>query len=150
MAYLARRAVARIRASRRNRAAQTEARTSDHTSVNAPGQEPLRQTYEQAFQDVVRLLEGENIPLVFVAYPEYGSASGRESKEQMDWVVGLGQGVGVPTVDLLPVLRNATGNVDSLYLVPLDGHPNRRGYGVSAQAVADTLRAMKLVSCSRT
>jgi hypothetical protein len=97
--------------------------------------EALRSRYRARLQEFAELTRNVGIPLVFVACPSHLSLDPMRG-EQISWVIGISRELGLPTVDMLAVLRASGLPAESLYLLPQDGHPTPRGHGLAAECVA--------------
>jgi hypothetical protein len=64
---------------------------------------------------------------------------GLQREEQLGWVERAASSLGVPTVDILRVFRSTNLPIDSLYLLPHDGHASPYGNRLAATAVTDRL-----------
>ena len=57
----------------------------------------------------------------------------------MQWAVNMASAAGIPAFNLLPTLQELRLPAESLFLLPHDGHPSPRGYGVAASYLAGQL-----------
>lgn len=125
----------RINASRGAEASPGAPITSDSSRAVAS----LRERYAAELIAIRDLLRTRDIPLVFVAFPAHLTVSGTWRPTQMRWAVDMASAAGVPAVDLLPALQELRVPPESLFLLPHDGHPSPRGYGVGASRLAEAL-----------
>jgi len=106
--------------------------------------EPYRDRYRDALLALRDLLRARGVPLVLAAYPSHWTVSG-ETTERVDWVLARAEAAGVPTVNLLPPLRESGLPTTKLYLLPHDGHPSPLGYSVAATYLANQMKQKELV-----
>ncbi len=79
-----------------------------------------------------------------MVYPARVSFTG--STERIEWAAGAAQDAGIPTLNLLPALRNSERPVDDLFLVPHDAHPSPAGYAEAAEHLADAVARWGLLA----
>lgn len=96
----------------------------------------LRGRYAEDLRSLRDSLSVKGIPLLFVVYPSHLTVYKRSTGEQVNWAVGVGHQVGLPTVDLTEVLREDGRGEEALYLLPVDGHPSAAGYRAVAPTIA--------------
>lgn len=99
--------------------------------------EARRDEYARALGELDRALRDHGVPLVFVAYPSRRSLV--EGPEWSAWATQVATDAGIPALDLTSALQEAGTDVEQLYLLPYDAHPNPKGYAVAAVAVATSL-----------
>jgi hypothetical protein len=107
----------------------------------------LRDEYARAFQAVAAETRARGKPLFFVVFPSHLTVMGATSDAQLRWVDQLASDNGVPLLDLLQPFRATGLPVDSLYLLPHDGHASPRGNEVAGTWVAQ--RLVQLGVCGR-
>ncbi len=106
----------------------------------------LRDRYEAELIAIRDLLRTRNIPLAFAAFPAHLTVSGTWRPDQMRWAVTMAAEAGIPAFDLLPTLQELRLPAESLFLLPHDGHPSPRGYGVGASYLAERLAQLPPLS----
>ncbi len=126
---------------------------TDKTEERQQLYEQYLPTYEEHFVEFVALLKDNDIPLLVVYFPTVDQLPDDSSSIQQDNLTRITTEHDVPFLDLLPFYRQA-GDDLSLYLYTYDtelgyvgdGHPSRYGHYVSAQAIAETLIELKLIT----
>jgi lysophospholipase L1-like esterase len=99
----------------------------------------LRDRYRAELVAIRDSLNARDIPLRFAAFPAHLTVSGTWRPDQVRWAVSMAESVGVPAFDILPTLQELRLPPESLFLLPHDGHPSPRGYGVGAAYLAQRL-----------
>ena len=129
---------ARAEAERRRKVDQRVTPTIDPTStVDRARVTQLRERYASLLGDLSAALERRALPLLFVIYPSHLSLYGTVPSNQIGWITAVAERNGIPAVDLSSALARTGEDVNSLYLMPHDGHPSARGYEVASKLVAD-------------
>ena len=77
--------------------------------------------------------------MLFAVYPSFQSVYGPRESDQIEWVMGLADSLGIKTLDLTPALRATGEDVETLYLMPHDAHASRRGNEIAGRTIARTL-----------
>jgi lysophospholipase L1-like esterase len=105
--------------------------------------EALRERYAQTLATLTAAMQDRNIPVLFVIFPSHLTVEGTWTNEQVRWVSETARSAGLSPVDLLPVFLETGLPVDSLYLLPHDGHARPRTNSLAAAVVADRLREVE-------
>lgn len=98
----------------------------------------LRQEYLERLLRLHERTRQLDLPFHLVVYPSHHSVSGPPLDDEV-WIVEEARRAGIPTVDILPDFLERGMPVDSLYLLPLDGHPSPAGYAAAAGALEEKL-----------
>lgn len=99
----------------------------------------LRADYAQRLATIRDLTAESGAGLVYALYPSHHTVLSADREEQMAWAEQLGKNLGLVTVSLTEALRRSAESIDHLYLLPEDGHPSPRGYGIAAQTLAGSV-----------
>lgn len=112
----------------------------------------LRERYRAELIAIRDLLRNLNVPVVFVAFPAHLTVSGAWRPDQIQWAVEMATAADIPAFTLLPRLQELRLPAESLFLLPHDGHPSPRGYGVAASYLAERLTSLPPLSgvCRKT
>ena len=96
--------------------------------------------YDAEFEELTKFLRSRSIEIVFAVFPS-DHRIGRELEpgNLLERATKVAERYGVPVIDLLTPLQGSRLPPEELYLLPYDGHPSRRGYGVASDAVASYL-----------
>jgi lysophospholipase L1-like esterase len=100
----------------------------------------LWQRYEAELEEVANALRSHSIGFVFVVFPsDHRLGRTVELGNRLQRAAQLAERHGVPVVDLLAPLQATGLSAKDLYLLPYDGHPSPRGYGVVADTISSYL-----------
>jgi lysophospholipase L1-like esterase len=99
----------------------------------------LREAYRRALLALRDTLVRRGVRLALVAYPSHLAVTHEAMRDQLAWVTRAAAAAGVFEVSLLPPLTESRLPAETLYLLPYDGHPSPRGYGIGAAYLADQL-----------
>ena len=99
----------------------------------------LRAEYGRRFRDLAVEVRSKGRPLVLVAWPSHMTTRGAIGDDQLRWVEEIAKEESVPTINLLRPFRASGLPVDSLYLLPRDGHASPRGNELAGAQVAANL-----------
>jgi len=102
----------------------------------------LREAYRRALLAVRDSLAPRHIPLVLVIYPSHFNVTESQKRGQIEWLAKTAAAAGVPAVNLLVPLVASGLSARTLYLLPYDGHPSARGYGIAAPYLAEQLATL--------
>ena len=102
----------------------------------------LRAEYARRLHELAQDVRAHGRAFVLVAYPSHLTVNGTVSDDQLHWLERVAADEGVPMLDLLGTLRDTHLPMDSLYLLPYDGHPSPRGYQLAGAAVTSKLVQM--------
>lgn len=116
------------------------------TSDSDRGVARLRERYQEELLAIRDSLRAHEIPLVFAAFPAHLTVSGSWTPDQLRWAVNMASTAGILSFDLLPPLQELRLPAESLFLLPHDGHPSPRGYGVGASYLASHLQELPPLS----
>lgn len=116
------------------------------TTRSEPAVARLRERYQAEVVAIRDSLRGRTIPVVFVAFPAHLTVSGAWRPDQIQWAVNMASAAGIPAFNLLPRLEELRLPAESLFLLPHDGHPSPRGYGVAAAYLAERLAQLPPLS----
>jgi lysophospholipase L1-like esterase len=117
----------------------TEAVLTQQENSGMARDEPQRALYEARLEDLRQLLEKHSIGLSMALYPAHLTLLNLRPRALLDWVDATAAELGIASYDLGETLGSMD-NIESLYLLPHDGHPSPLGYRVSARALAEWLR----------
>lgn len=93
--------------------------------------------YDAEFGRMAELLRSQSIGFVFAVFPsDHRVGRPPEPGNRLERARKVAERYGVPVIDLLTPLQNSHLVATELYLLPYDGHPSRRGYGVVADAMS--------------
>ncbi|MCC6141776.1 MAG: hypothetical protein IT389_14285 [Nitrospira sp.] len=107
--------------------------------------EQLWATYSHHLETMLQALSSKSIPLIFNGYPTHqrigaDTFTDDRSRIQLSRAETLARNMGIPTVSLLPSFRETGLTKEELYHLPYDGHANKMGYLVQAQALLPAIR----------
>ena len=105
----------------------------------------LRESYRAALVRLRDTLATRGIPLVLTVYPSHHAVLSEAKRDQVNWITTTATAEGIPVVNLLPPLAASGLPMEQIYLLPFDGHPSPRGYGISASYLASRLSESHLV-----
>jgi hypothetical protein len=131
----------KLHASRGEDASPAAPPTSDSGRVGR-----LRERYGEELVAIRDALRAQKVPLAFAVFPAHLTVSGTWRPEQVRWAMATATEAGIPAFDLLPVLQELRLPPESLFLLPHDGHPSPRGYGVGAAYLAEELSKLPPLS----
>ena len=105
----------------------------------------LLDKYAELFKDMKAYLDERSINFLFVLFPSHHQIGARTNSSdmqdyQIEWMERLAQRMDVPVVNLLEVFKGSHLGKNELYLLPYDGHPNKKAYALTANAISETLR----------
>ena len=120
----------------------------------SPGEErseidALRTEYRRLLLELAAEVHGRQATLVLAAFPSHWTVKGVRSAEQLSWLEQTAAEAGISTVSLLRPLQASGQPVESLYLLPHDGHASPRGNEVAVGAVAERFAALGLCGGQR-
>lgn len=96
--------------------------------------------YDAEFGKMADLLRSQSIGFVFAVFPsDYRIGKPLEPGNRLERVSKVAERHGVPVIDLLEPLQASRLTSMELYLLPYDGHPSRRGYGIATDAMSTYL-----------
>jgi len=99
----------------------------------------LRAEYRRSFRGFVEEVRSRGRDLVLFAAPSHLTTGGMIEDAHSKWLEEIATESGVELVNLLHVFRASGLPVDSLYLLPHDGHASPRGNALAGRAVAAQL-----------
>lgn len=107
--------------------------------------ERLWTTYSHHLDAMRQTLSSRNIRMIFNGYPTHqrigaDTFTDDRSRVQLSRAEALARNMGIPTVSLLPSFRETGLTKEELYHLPYDGHANKMGYLVQAQALLPIVR----------
>lgn len=140
---IALRSKARWEISRSEPAAAEGAKAED--AADAPDIPRLRAHYVEALAALRDSLGRRPLPLVFAAIPTHLTLSGTRTDEQIRWVLGVADSLGLPRADILTAMEKSGRGSAELYLLPHDGHTSPAGNHIAAAAIADVLRSQPVL-----
>jgi len=96
--------------------------------------------YDAEFGRIAELLRSHSIGFVFAVFPsDHRIGRPLEPGNRLERARKVAERYGVPVIDLLTPLQGSRLPAKELYLLPYDGHPSRRGYGIVADAMSSYL-----------
>ena len=96
--------------------------------------------YEAEFGRIAEFLRSQSIGLVFAVFPsDHRIGRPLEPGNRLERARKIAERYSVPVIDLLTPLQGSRLPAKELYLLPYDGHPSRRGYGIVADAMSSYL-----------
>ena len=98
-----------------------------------------RREYAERLARFAQILEKHGHPMLFAVYPSFHSVYGTQESDQIEWVTGLADSLGIRNLDLTPALQATGQNRETLYLMPHDGHASPRGNEIAGRAIAQAL-----------
>lgn len=107
-----------------------------HAAEPAPSDTLQRRQYGDLLARLDENVRSHGRRLILVAYPSHLTVKGVRSDELLRWLDSTATARGVTELNLLKPLRRTGLSVDSLYLLPHDGHPAPRGYQLSSEPIA--------------
>lgn len=100
----------------------------------------LWERYDLEFWTIAKFLRSQSIGLVFAVFPsDHRIGRPLEPGSRLERARKIAEQNGVPVIDLLKPLQDSRLIPTELYLLPYDGHPSRRGYGIIADAMSSYL-----------
>ncbi len=112
----------------------------EDTMMHGDDQQQLRASYLTELDQIASELADADVTLVLVTYPGNHTVRNEAYDDTTPWAMREFSRLGVPTVELLSPLQKAfADDVDSAYLLPVDGHPSKLGYQVAAAEIAQTM-----------
>jgi len=105
----------------------------------------LRQVYRGDLLALRDTLRARRVPFALAAYPMHFAITRPEKRGQLEWLSETSTAAGITMINLLAPLFRSGLPLDSLYLLPYDGHPSPQGYAVAASYLADRLVSEGLV-----
>lgn len=107
--------------------------------------EQLWRNYSRHLEAMFQSLSSRNIHFVFNGYPTHqrigaDTFADDRSRVQLSRAEALARSMGITTVSLLPSFRETGLTKEALYHLPYDGHANKMGYLVQAQALLPAVR----------
>ena len=98
-----------------------------------------RREYAEKLARFAHILEEHGHPMLFAVYPSFHSVYGTQESDQIEWVTGLADFLGIKNLDLTPALQATGQDRETLYLLPHDGHASPRGNEIAGRAIAQAL-----------
>lgn len=117
-------------------------------SSSAVTTEELRSRYAEYLAELQKTLWKEGVPLFFSISPTHLTLEGSKSREQLDWIVGLADSLGIERLDLSGAFLGSGLQIEEMFLLPHDGHPSPAGHRLAADAILDALRERSMLPCS--
>jgi len=102
--------------------------------------EVLRTEYARGLEDLTSFLGGKGIRFVLAAYPAHMSLQSSDPSDDLRWIETLGRDLGIEFVSLREPLVASNLALEELYLLPHDGHPRQRAYGLAAAHLVGEIR----------
>jgi lysophospholipase L1-like esterase len=105
------------------------------------------QMYAEELRAMKKYLADRRVPLLFNVFPTHhrigkDTLTDKELQVQLPRAEAMARAQGIRTIEILPVfLQSGLGKTD-LYLLPYDGHANKRGYRLQAEALLPSLREL--------
>lgn len=134
----------RVRAQARIWSREGEVVATPSTPVVDSDVGELRARYTRLLRELVADVRAHGRGFLLVAFPSHLTVSGAKSDEQLKWLESVAAELGIPMVNLLPTLRATGLPMESLYLLPHDGHASPRGNALAGAAVAAKLADLGL------
>lgn len=102
--------------------------------------EKLWGIYGEHLIEMQRLLYASSIKFMLAIYPAHHRWASSDDNcgdfhNQPDRLEHLAKGMGIPTLNLLPLLKQANMDVRELYLLPYDGHASKAANQIVANAI---------------
>jgi lysophospholipase L1-like esterase len=117
--------------------AQADDRDDAYWQAAMPG---LRLRYAEHLSAIHEELRNLEIPLLLVRYPSHLSMIDPTVLfNHGDWLRTLSADLGIPFVDLAPVLASSGLALEELYFIPWDGHARPVGYDLASVIVSTAL-----------
>jgi hypothetical protein len=102
--------------------------------------------YDAEFGKLAEFLQSQSIRFVFAVFPShYRIGRPLEAGNRLERARKVAERYGIPVIDLLTPLQGSRLSARELYLLPYDGHPSPRGYGIAADAMSIYLMRYGLV-----
>jgi hypothetical protein len=120
----------------RARAIAPDTITRPPNSERASDIDSLRAEYRRLLHELSADVSAQGRPFMIVAFPSHWTVGGQRDDAQLKWMERIAAEVGVPVANLLQPFRDTGLPVDSLYLLPHDGHASPRGNELAAAWVA--------------
>ena len=108
------------------------------------GSEDRRSMYAAYLESLSAEVRARGKRLVLVIFPSHWTVRGTHSDDQLRWAEQMATYTGVASLNVLDTLRSSGLPVDSLYLLPHDGHPSPVGYELAGAWIADRLHEMNV------
>ena len=107
--------------------------------------ERLWAMYSIQLETMRQYLVSQNIRLVFNGYPTHqgigtDTFTGDRERDQLGRAEAMARKMDIPTVSLLPSFRETGLPKEGLYHLPYDGHANKAGYPLQANALLPAIR----------
>jgi hypothetical protein len=109
----------------------------------------LRARYRQTLEDFAQEVRSRGLDVVLIAAPSHLTTGGMIPDAHSAWLEGMAAELGVRLVNLVRVFRASGLPMDSLYLLPHDGHASPRGNAIAGEAVAAQLLAGGFCAAAR-